>query len=288
MRHAVALGLAAAVLVLPATFVAPAGAAIEFETVRSITLDGDPLDTALSSDGRHFVVLLKGGKVQVFGGDGSPEDSLQVAETVASLEISPDGTQLFLLDAGKKKVEIVELSYMAQIDLSGSPVKGPADAPVTIVEYSDFQCPYCSRTVPLVEEVLKKNPQTVKVVFKQFPLVRIHQFAMPAALASMAAGKQGKFWEYHDKLFANSSKLNEEQLTAIATELGLDLDQFQKDRNDPTIRQIVNRDMQEAARNNVRGTPTLFINGRLLKNRSVEGIQQEIDKELKRLGKQGK
>ena len=131
--------------------------------------------------------------------------------------------------------------------------------------------------------MLEKNPKNVKLVYKFLPLVRIHKFAMPAAIASMAAAKQGKFWQMHDALFANSHQLSDAKIDELAKQIGLDFAQFKKDLNDPQIRQLINRDMQEAQRNGVRGTPTIFINGRQLKNRSLEGFQEAIDKELRRL-----
>ena len=112
------------------------------------------------------------------------------------------------------------------------------------------------------------------------PLVRIHKFAMPAAIASMAAAKQGKFWEMHDQLYANYNQLSAAKIDEIAKNIGLDFAKFKQDENDPQIRQLINRDMQEAQRNNVRGTPTIFVNNKLLKNRSVAGFQQAIDEAL--------
>jgi protein-disulfide isomerase len=133
--------------------------------------------------------------------------------------------------------------------------------------------------------VLEKNKKTVKIVFKQFPLIRIHKFALQAALASLAAQKQGKFWEMHDQLYANFNQLSNEKIDEIARNIGLDYAKFKQDMNDPQIRQLVNRDMQEAQMNGVRGTPTIFVNGRLLKNRSLEGFQEAIDRALAELKK---
>ena len=131
--------------------------------------------------------------------------------------------------------------------------------------------------------MLEQNPKNVKLVYKFLPLVRIHKFAMPSALAAMAAAKQGKFWEMHDALFANQSQLSEAKIDELAKQIGLDFTQFKKDENDPRIRQLINRDMVEAQRNGVHGTPTIFINGRLLRNRSLAGAQGMIDKELRQL-----
>ena len=133
--------------------------------------------------------------------------------------------------------------------------------------------------MPLLEQVLEKNPDTVKVAFKNMPL-RFHKFADPSARAALAAHKQGKFWEFHDKLFA-VEKLSDEAINNVAVELQLDMAQFNKDMNSPEIRQMVNKDLLDAQKAGVTGTPTIFINGKKLKNRSMEGFQAMIDRELK-------
>jgi len=135
--------------------------------------------------------------------------------------------------------------------------------------------------VPLLEQVLEKNPKDVKLVYKNFPL-RNHKFARPAAIAALAAGKQGKFWEFHDLLFKDYNRLNEQKFQEIARELNLDMEQFEKDQKDPEILALISRDMSEGSQAGVRGTPTLFVNGRLLRNRSLAGFQEMIDKEVKK------
>ena len=129
--------------------------------------------------------------------------------------------------------------------------------------------------------MLEKYPNQVKLVFKNFPL-RNHQFSMQAAIAALAAEKQGKFWEFHDLLFKNYNHLNEEKIKEIAQQLNLDMKKFEKDRKDPQIRAMINRDLAEGNRVGVRGTPTIFINGRLLRNRSMAGFQELIEKALKK------
>jgi len=137
--------------------------------------------------------------------------------------------------------------------------------------------------VPLLEQVLEKYPGKVKLVFKNFPL-RNHAQAKPAALAALAAGEQGKFWEYHDKVFENYKALNENVFQEIARELGLNMKAFNAARRKPELAAAVNRDMQEGGRAGVRGTPTVFVNGRRLQQRSLEGFSQAVDRELKKLG----
>jgi protein-disulfide isomerase len=129
--------------------------------------------------------------------------------------------------------------------------------------------------------VLEQYPREVKVVFKNFPL-SMHEFAAPAALAAMAAHKQGKFWPYHDELFANFSSLSEKKFEEIAAELKLNKAQFEADRRDPAVEAFVNRDVQDGLKAEVPGVPCIFINGRLLKDRSLQGFRELINKELKK------
>jgi protein-disulfide isomerase len=168
------------------------------------------------------------------------------------------------------------------IPIGDSPVKGPASAKVTLLEFSDFQCPFCSQVPPVVDEVLKAYPNDVKFVFKQFPLVRIHPQATPAAKASLAANKQGKFWEMHDKLFANQKQLDNESLKKYAEEIGLDMTKFEADMNSPEIAKQVEDEMKLANTNQVTGTPTLFVNGRKVSNRTFDGLKGMIDEALKK------
>jgi protein-disulfide isomerase len=129
--------------------------------------------------------------------------------------------------------------------------------------------------------VLEKYPNQVKLVFKNFPL-RNHKFSMQAAIAALAAEKQGKFWEFHDLLFKNYNHLNEQKIKEIAQQLNLDMEKFEKDRKDPQINGMINKDLAEGNQAGVRGTPTIFINGRLLRNRSMAGFQELIEKALKK------
>jgi protein-disulfide isomerase len=128
--------------------------------------------------------------------------------------------------------------------------------------------------------VLEKYPQKARLVFKNFPLNN-HKLAQPAATAAMAAGNQGKFWEYHDRVFENYNKLNEGLLEQFAQELNLDMDRFKNERLNPEITSLINRDLREGSRIGVRGTPTIFVNGKRLGQRSLEAFSAAIENELK-------
>jgi protein-disulfide isomerase len=169
------------------------------------------------------------------------------------------------------------------IPIGKSYVKGPKDAAVTIVEYSDFQCPFCSQAADLLKQVMDEYPGDVKLVYKNYPLP-FHNQAMPAAQAAIAAGKQGKFFEMHDKLFENYRTLNDDYYAKAAGEIGLDVEKFKKDFEAAETKSLVQDEMKEAGANGVRGTPTIFINGKKPQGRSLDlykGIIDDILKEKK-------
>jgi protein-disulfide isomerase len=146
------------------------------------------------------------------------------------------------------------------IPVAGAPETGPPNAPVTLVEFSDFQCPYCAAAVPQIEAVLKAYPTQVKLIFKQFPLEQ-HPQADLAATAALAAQKQGKFWQMHDAMYASQDNLSRASILAMAAHIGLNVKQMEEDMDSTAVRETVVRDVQDGAKAGVEGTPTLFING---------------------------
>ncbi len=128
--------------------------------------------------------------------------------------------------------------------------------------------------------MLEKYPKEVKLVTKHFPLPN-HSGARPGSEASLAAARQGKYWEFHEEIFKDFRDLNDDKLVAIAKNLGLDIEKFNKDRKDPAIQALIDGDVNEGRQAGVRGTPTIFVNGIRLQNRSLEGFQEVIEKALK-------
>ena len=147
-----------------------------------------------------------------------------------------------------------------KVEVGKSPVKGPATAKVTIIEFSDFQCPYCKRGSDTMYEVAKAYPNDVKVVFKHYPLP-FHKEAEPSARASWAAQQQGKFWEFHDIMFNNQDKLGTDFYLATAKELKLDEAKFKADMNSEAAAKQVKEDTEAGAKNGIQGTPGFFVNG---------------------------
>lgn len=158
--------------------------------------------------------------------------------------------------------------------------KGPANAKVTIVEFSEFECPYCRRGADTMYEVLKAYPNDVRLVFKHLPL-SFHKNAEPASRAALAAGKQGKFWEMHDHLFENQRSLGEKLYMEQAEKMGLDMTQFKSDYNSAALKKQIQEDLKEAERVGVRGTPGFLINGVLVSGaRPADDFKQIIDRWL--------
>jgi predicted DsbA family dithiol-disulfide isomerase len=171
----------------------------------------------------------------------------------------------------------------AAVTMSGFPARGPANAPVTIVEFSDFECPYCGGLYPTLKQVEKNYPQQVRIVYRQFPLANIHPHAQKAAEASLCANEQNKFWEFHDSMFTNQSELSVPDLKQRAVDLKLDVPAFNQCLDSGRHNAAIQADIQEGSRFGVTGTPAMFINGRLLSgNQPYAEIRDVIEDELAR------
>jgi protein-disulfide isomerase len=185
----------------------------------------------------------------------------------------------------KYKTRILMDVARTEVAEKGSPAKGgPVGAPITIIEFSDFQCPFCSRVNPSLAQAKEIYGDKVRFVFRQFPL-NIHPQAPKAAEASLCANEQGKFWEMHDTLFADQQKLAVADLKASAAKLGLDSAKFDACLDGGAMAQIVSRDMADGMAAGVSGTPALFVNGRFI-NGAVpfEELARVINDELSRKG----
>ena len=171
------------------------------------------------------------------------------------------------------------------VDTEGFPGKGSEDAPVTIVEFSDFECPFCSRVVPTLDRISERYGDQVRIVFRQFPLDNLHPNARKAAEASLCAEEQGKFWEMHDAMFANQRQLQVAQLKRQAGELGLDTNAFDECLDSGRHAAQVQADVDAGAGLGVTGTPAFLINGRFLSGaQPFEAFEKVIEDELRRAG----
>ncbi|MBU3937589.1 MAG: thioredoxin domain-containing protein [Proteobacteria bacterium] len=279
--------------VILATFIVtpPCQAGVDWDVSNTLKTPTAPLDIAASLDGKWTFVLAEGGKLLVYSDKGILEETIPVDPTMdritsSGLQAANIPDRIYLTSNKTKTVQTLTLDFSVALNTQGDPFLGPENAPVVIVAFSDFECPYCGTVGTLFEEVLAKYPKDVKVVFKQFPLA-MHKQAQGAALASLAAHRQGKFWQYHDLLFENQKSLSEAKYTELAKKLGLDMEKFSKDSKAPATQQDLERDMADAQQAGVRGTPTIFVNGRRLKERNIRDLQQLIAQELNKRTKGG-
>lgn len=260
---------------------------VAWQPLQAMEMTSDFKDIAITLDGRWNFVLTGKGEVLIYSSSGILEDTITVGEGFDAVSCSVSGDKIYLSNRGQGTLKVLELEFLKQINTKDAPALGPADAPVEIVVFSDFQCPYCASLAPVLHQVVEKYPDKVRVAFKNFPL-EMHRMAAPASLAALAAHRQGKFWPYHDRLFENHKQLSEEKLVEIATAIGLDLDKFNADRKSPELQARVMQDLQDGRNADVRGTPAVFVNGKLLRDRSPNGFSEGIDKALQAVETQKK
>lgn len=256
-------------------------AEIDLTLIKQTNLDVQPLDIATSVDGKSIFVLTRG-EILIYSIDENKvTERISIDKAFDRVTSAGKNNILILTSSTSKTLKIIQVDFIYNIVLDGLPFKGPADAVVTIAVFDDYQWPYCARLEPLLQQVLDKYPENVKLVVKHFPLAN-HKYAHKAATAALAANVQGKFWEFHNKLFNNYNVINDAKIQDIAKELGIDMEKFNKDMRSPAIKSLIDRDMSNGKEIGIRGTPTIFINGKALKNRSLQGIYQVIEAEVKK------
>ena len=255
---------------------------IDWTELKPIHLDKNAADIAVSSDGKMMFVLGKG-EIQIFLLDEQKAiKQIKVDEIFDRLAVRGIDNTLILSSSSSNIIKQIQIELVYDIDITGLPVKGPEDAPVVIAVFDHYQCGYCGRLNPLLEQVLKKYPNEVKLVIKHFPL-RSHTYAQKAALAALAAGEQGKFWEFHDLLFQNAAALSDAKVLEIAEQLRLDVDRFKKDKDSEKIKRIVEKSTANGYKIGVRGTPAVYINGKFLQKRNLPGFEKLIEETLKKI-----
>lgn len=174
------------------------------------------------------------------------------------------------------KAEMEAANKVWDIPVDESPYFGADKPKLTIVEFTEFQCPYCSRIAPVVQDLMKKYPNDIKFIYKNFPL-SFHPNARPAAAAAIAAQKQGKFWEYRYALAPHSRELGDSIYVAVAKEVGLNIEQFEKDRVlDDAMNARIQKDFDLGVKVGVQGTPNFYINGKRQDRFSPELVEKML------------
>lgn len=256
-------------------------AKVEWEALENIPLDDTPLDMAITNDGLTIYILGTKMLYLYSSQERKITEKIPLQEKADRMVLSPDGERVYLTNPETKKVVVLRISPIVDFKVSQSPVIGQENAPVTLVAFLDFQCPYCANVYPPIEELLQKHPKEVKLIIKHYPL-RMHAFARNAALAALAAAKQNKYTEMTTILFKNYRNLTDETVKKYAEQIGLDLKTFETALNDPALQQIVNQDLSQGVEAKVRGVPALFINGRPVKDRSLPALSKMVVDELNR------
>jgi protein-disulfide isomerase len=254
---------------------------VDLKIKSELNFEKPPVDITFSRDGQWFYMLFQDGDLLIYTNKGEMKGKVEVGSGFDKIEPGPFEDEIYLLSRKTNKIKIIEAIPTRGIDISSSPFKGTADAPVVIVEYTDFQCPHCAKLGAIFSQMLKKYPGKLKIVYKSYPL-QIHKFAWKAAANAMAAHQKGKFWEFHDRLFANSKNLDDAKIKEIRESLGFDTPDFNALVKSTEVRKKVADDRMEGQRNGVRGTPTVFVNGKRLKDKTPKGFTIAIDNELKK------
>ena len=169
-------------------------------------------------------------------------------------------------------------NQVQNVPVGESPVRGNPNAPVTLVMFGDYQSDYTARAQYVVKRLLEAYPQRLRFVYKHYPLTQLHPLASDAALAALAAERQGLFWEYHDRLFQNTRRLDNSVLLVLAEQVGLDLTRFDRDRRSLSVLERLQADEKLAAQLGVAGLPTLYLNGRLMPTWRFDYLQSQIEK----------
>lgn len=209
--------------------------------------------------------------------------ALQIREYMIGLK--KDEVREAFFNSLKKDYSVKSFFEPIRLDIetAGHPALGPADAPVTIVEFSDFECPFCGNLYPVMKEVEAKYADKVRIVYRQFPLTTIHHYAQKAAEASLCANDQNKFWAYHDSLFSNQRELTEDALKSRAAEMKLDTAAFNTCLDSGSKAAAIRKDVMDGNKAGVTGTPAIYINGRPYRSEaSLEAMAKVIDEEIER------
>jgi len=259
--------------------VSSATAKATWQSVFSIDTGLAPLDAVVSESGDRIYVLTEGGDILIYASSGKLENTIHVGMHIDFIASGPSENLLLAGSAEKKTVQTISLEFIHEIDVSEAPFMGAADAPVVIAVFMDYQCPYCVRLKPVLDEVLELNSGQVKIAYLQFPL-KMHKAALSAAEAAFVAFKEGKFQELHNLMEGDFRALDDENILDKAASLGFDRETFQQKMNDPGILKRIQQDIEQGKQAGVSGIPTVFINGRKLKKRTLEGFQELIDREL--------
>jgi len=256
-------------------------AKIQVEPSTDIQLEDTPKDIIFSRDGSTAFILGQKSILVYSVPEAKVTDSIPLTKAYSQLALSPDESTFYLTSQDSPQVAVIQFAFINNVDVGKSPVIGNANAPVTVVAFLDYQCPYCAKIYPLLQEVLKKYPNDVKLVIKHFPLA-MHKSAEKAARAALAAAMQNKYEKVNELFFTNFTKLNDDTIRGYVKDSGADMQGFEKDIESARVKDIMQQDAEASKKARVRAVPTILINGIAPKGRSIEVFSQIVDEELKK------
>ncbi len=254
---------------------------VDWRINKTLKLADTPIDVAVSSNGKQTFVLTDAGQIIIYDAVGNPSGTIDIGGYIDKIMPGPNENSLLVFSKQRKVAQVVSFVIKMQIDTDGSPFRGNPEAPVEMILFSDFQCPYCARIAPILDDIVAFNGDDIKLVFKNFPL-NSHKLAFAAAKAAMAANDTGKFWQFHDQLQSQYNTMTEQSILEIAQSIGFELDAFQSKMADQALANMILQDMQDGVKAGVKGVPALFINGKLNNGRTFDAIQLSIEQELRK------
>nr|WP_320013082.1 thioredoxin domain-containing protein [uncultured Desulfobulbus sp.] len=268
-------------LFLPLSFTAQAAmqsgsnGSLNWRAELSWPLPTKPIDIAQSLDNKRVFILGDDACIYIFEPNGRQLGIMPVDPNINAIDISARGDLLFVTNAKDNTYNAISISFNQKIDITGAPVRGKIDAPVTLVLFSDFECPWCGRLEPTLDQLLEQNKDKLRIVFKHMPLA-MHDYAEPAALAAIAAQRQGKFWEMHDALFQIQT-WNDTVIEETAQNIGLNMEKFHADLSSPETQAQLAKDARDAQEADISATPSLYINTKPVRDRSLSAMQKMVD-----------
>ncbi len=261
-------------------WIGSAGAELEYKVMKKVDLPTAPKDVAVSPNEKFYYVLTQGSVLVFSVQENKVVYAIPVGEGAEKIVHAPESDLLIVADAKEKNFQVIRMDMIRHFDLEGSPYVGSADAPVTVVIFNHYQCPYCAKLDPKIQELTNLFGANIRVVYKSYP--PYNDIARKASSAAVAAYRQGKFWEMHHALHEIEMPLDEEKIASAAASVGLDIEKFKADLEDPKTMAIVERDVKEGIAADVDAVPYFFVNGRHLKNEDLNSIYQRIQEEIEK------
>jgi len=252
---------------------------LDSRMIREVSLNDHPIDTTISPDGSYIFILTANAVLVYSRMDDKIVNRIPVGKGFDKISFSKARNEFILTSTTSKTLNIFKIYPISQINIEGLPYSGPGNAPVTVIVFDDYSCSACAVLEKSLKDMLQIYPEEVKLVIKHYPNSD-RRFSEKATAAARAAQAQGKFWEFHRALFEKQASLNDDTIQAIAIQLALDLTKFNQDLNSQEIKAMVDRDLSEGRQLGIKGTPTVFVNGKYLERKSLGDLTEMIEAEL--------